>query len=102
MKLTKGIITRDEAIQISPDYVAFVEGDFDKFNVVDKAFSTLSKGQEAISALMDDNLVTFVKVRVTSVNHHDPRSIDGPIIRVSNGEYTWRCDGSKYAFPLAK
>jgi len=50
MKLTKGIITRAEALKISADY----------------------------------------------------RAIDGPLVRLGNGEYTWRVDGSNLAFPIKK
>lgn len=32
MKITQNIVSRADALKISADYVAFVEGDFDKFN----------------------------------------------------------------------
>ena len=94
--LTKNIISRDEALALVADYVAFVEGDFDKFDVVDAAFSQLRRGQQVIS-YFDGH---FVKAKVTSVNHNDLRAIDGPVVRVSNGEYSWRVDGDRYAFPV--
>ena len=94
MQLTKGIITRDEALKISADYVAWVEGDYSKslFDI----FNGIKRGQKAIT-LIDGQ---FIEVKITSVNHNDIRAIDGPIIRVGNGEYTWRVDGDKWAFPI--
>jgi len=98
MKLTKGIITRAEALKISADYVAWVEGDHNKFDVVEIAFNKMKRGQKAIT--FEDGY--FVEVKVTSVNHNDYRAIDGPLVRLGNGEYTWRVDGSNLAFPIKK
>lgn len=97
MKLTKNIITRDEALAISPDYVAFVEGDFDKWNAVNAKFETLKRGQTAIT--YHDG--QFVKVKVSSINSNSYQAIDGPVVRVGNDEYTWRVDGDRYAYPAA-
>jgi hypothetical protein len=94
----KGVITRDEALKISADYVAFVEGDWDKFDVVETAFDKINAGQKAITFIDG----SFVEVKVTSVNHNDMRAVDGPIVRVGNGEITWRVDGESYAFPIKK
>jgi hypothetical protein len=99
MKLTKGIITRDEALAISTDYVRFAEEhDFDAFDVVEEEFYKLKRGQTIITYLDGQ----FVKAKVSSINSNDFRAIDGPIVRVSNGEYSWRVDGSGYAFPEVK
>ena len=65
MKITKNIISRDEALKISADYVAYAEGDFSFFDKVYKAFEGIKRGQKAIT-FIDSK---FVKVKVTSVNH---------------------------------
>jgi len=96
--ITKNIISRDEALKISADYVAFVEGNFSKFEVVNEAFEKMKRGQKAITFVRESKV--FVEVKITSVNHNDYRAIDGPIVRVGNGEYTWRVDGDKWAFPI--
>jgi len=104
MKITKNIISRDEALKISPDYVEFVEGKikgkrfYDNISKVLDICNTMKRGQKAITFIGGK----FIKVKVTSVNHNDWRAIDGPIIRVGNGEYTWRVDGDKWAFPDKK
>ena len=95
MKLTKGVISRAQAMKVSPDYVAFAEGDFDKFEAVSKQFSALKRGQKVIT-YVDGKYVT---AKVSSINHSDFRAIDGPVVRVSNGEYSWRVDGNGYACP---
>lgn len=101
-QLTIGVISREEAIRLAPDYVDFIEGNFDKFNVVNEAFERLRKGDKVLSfwgtGIRPEG--QFVLAKVTSVNHTDYRAIDGPVIRVGNGEYTWRVDGDRYAFPV--
>ena len=92
----KNVISRTAAIKISPDYVAFVEGDYEKWSIVNTQFEKVKKGQEAIT--FADGV--FVKVKVTSVIYEDYRAVDGPIVRVGNDEYTWRVDGDKYAWIL--
>lgn len=101
MKLTKGIISRDEALKISKDYVVFVERnqpDFDAFNKMEKTFRKLKRGDAAITYNSESK--QFVKVKVTSLTN-DWRAEDGPVVRVSNGEFSWRVDGSGYAAPLS-
>jgi hypothetical protein len=98
MRITKNIITRNEALAICPDYVTFVEGDFDKCSGIHDSFQTAHKGQKGITAFCHGVLPVYVRVVVTSVNHNDPRAIDGPLVRVTNGEASWRVDGDKYAY----
>jgi hypothetical protein len=100
MKLTKNIITRDEAVKLAPDYVAFVEGNWDKFDGVLTALDSAHKGQLAVTAHPDGDKFVFVRVRISSIDRNSIRAVDGPVIRVSNDEYSWRVDGDKYAFPL--
>lgn len=108
MTLTKGIITREEALKLCPEYVAFVEEHtlsdaiLDPFmwnyDVTDKhggATSGIKVGQQAITY----HAGQFIRVKITSTQqaHHES---DGPTVRVSNGEYSWRVDGDKYAYLL--
>ena len=98
MKLTKGVITREAAFVISPEYVEFVEGKFDHFSYIDGKFSQLKKGQPVLTYNHENK--QFVMAKVTKVDHESYQAIEGPVIRVSNEEYSWRVDGSGYAFPL--
>ena len=96
MKLTKGVISRDEAFKLVPEYVNFIEStDYEPFDIMVSKFQTLKRGHAAI-AYFDGQ---YVKVKVSSVNHKDYRAVDGPIVRVSNGEGSWRVDGNEYAAP---
>ncbi len=96
MKLKNGLISREKALSISSDYVNFVEGNFDFFEVVDSAFVKLKKGQSAITYHNGN----FFEVKVTNVDNKSYQAVDGPVIRVSNGEYSWRVDGNRYAYPI--
>jgi hypothetical protein len=96
MKITKGIITRKEALSISKDYVAFAEGDFDKYDVVLKSFEKLKRGQKVLTYVDGQ----FVTAKVSSVKNSWLNE-DGPVVRVSNGEFSWRVDGCDYAFPIS-
>jgi len=98
MKLTRNVISRKEALKICSKYVKFVEGDHDRFNYVSKAFDKIKKGQSVLTYTDGQ----FVITKVTLVDKNDFRAIDGPVVRVSNGEYSWRVDGDKYAYPVAK
>ena len=100
-KITQNVITRDEALALCPKYVAFVEGDHDQFEAVFEAFNKAKKGQAAITAYGEHGKpLVFVRVKISSVNADDIRAVDGPIVRVSNGQYSWRVDGDKYAHLL--
>ena len=92
MKITKGIISRDEAIRVSPDYVAFAEGQFNALCRILPRFEKLKRGQQVIT--YHDKL--FVRAKVSSIK---PGFEGEPEVRVSNGEWSWRVDGSEYAFP---
>ena len=109
MKLTKGVISRAEAEKISPEYVRFA-ADWgalgaasgpgrnrlvDVLDAVLHAFAGLRKGQRVVTYRDGE----FVVAKVTSVDHLDPKAVDGPVVRVGNGEFTWRVDGAEYAFP---
>jgi hypothetical protein len=97
MKLITGVMSRSEAIELAPDYVKAVDGDHHAlFNKVLPVFEKLKRGQIVVTHV--DGV--FVKAKVTSMNSNDYRAIDGPIVRVGNGEYTWRVDGDGYAYPI--
>ena len=95
MKLTKNLISRDEALKISKVYVAWAEKDYDKWEAVNKAFSKLKKGQAVLTCFNGQ----FVLAKVSSIKD-EPIAEDGPVVRVTNGEYSWRVDGNEYAFPV--
>ena len=95
MKLTAGIVSKATAKRLVPQYVEYVEGNFDKWTDVFAKFETLSVGNTAVTFANGK----FVMVRVSSIRHNDIRAVDGPVVRVSNGEYSWRVDGDKYAYP---
>jgi hypothetical protein len=94
-KLTPQTISREEALNLSPEYVAFIENgweynDFDKF--LDE-FNALKKGNKVVSYL-DGNFV------IGKVSLVDPRLLglaDSPTIRIASGNMSWRCDGDKFA-----
>ena len=90
------IIDRAEAAKLAGAYVAFIEGDFDYFTDVESKFQQLKKGQSCLSYLNG----CFVKCKVSLVSHNDPRAMDGPLVRISDGKYSWRVDGDRYAYPI--
>jgi len=96
MQLTKGVISRDEAMRLCPDYVKYVEGNWDLYRSVRDKFSKIKRGQSAITYHEGQ----FVRVKITMINNNDFRAVDGPVIRVTNGEYSWRVDGNHDAWPI--
>ena len=100
MKITKNIISREAALKISPQYVAYAEGDHDQWDFVAIQFEKAKKGKRALTATRgDDNKMVFVTGKISSVGSMDDfRAVDGPVVRFGNDEYTWRVDGDKYAF----
>ena len=98
MKLTKGLITREDASKMSHEYVDFVEGSRKHSGKILEAFDSLRRGDHVLTF----NDGQFVKAVISSVKHDDIRAIDGPVVRVSNGECSWRVDGDKYATPISK
>jgi hypothetical protein len=101
MKLTKGVISRSEAVKLAPDYVKFIESKglehFDLWGTqINPKFEKLKRRQKCLTFLNGQ----YIKVEVCSIIHDDIRAVDGPIVRVGNGEYSWRVDGAHYAWPL--
>jgi len=96
MVLTQNFITDDEAKKLAPDYVKYAKGDFSFFDKIFAAFNKLKKGQNVVTFCGG----VFVKAKISSIKHDDVRAIDGPVVRVSSGEWSWRVDGDGYAFPI--
>jgi hypothetical protein len=93
MNVSDCAISREEALQISPDYVALCEGDFSAYGKIIDKFNALKRGQKVIT--YHDG--QFINAQVSSVQSNPDG--DGPKIRVATKKFTWRVDGSKYAFP---
>ena len=99
MRLTKNIISREEALAICPGYVAWIEGAYkqdqhDLFEPIMRSFEQPRKGQTGITYLDGQ----YIRITVVSVKSDCIQAVDGPVVRVGNGEATWRCDGDKYAY----
>jgi hypothetical protein len=105
MILTKNIICRSEAVRLAPAYVAFIEkgAGARRFEKVDKACSKLTKGQDVVTFKdfeCTEDGGQYVLCKVSSINRNTYQAIDGPVVRVSNGEYSWRVDGVNWAYPI--
>jgi len=95
MRLTKNIISREEALTICPGYVAWVEGDYKQsghnaraneqhnlFEPIMRSFEQPRKGQTGITYLDGQ----YVRITVVSVKSDCIQAVDGPVVRVGNGE----------------
>lgn len=104
MKLKNNLVSRAAAFAMAPAYVAFVEEhtyfeelmapffwDFQNTNRHGYPTCKLKKGQRMLTYFEGQ----YVLVKISSVKHPE-HDADGPIIRVSNGEASWRIDGDKY------
>ena len=99
MKLTKGVVSRAEAVKLASDYVDFVEGKGGSlllFGSVIPKFEKLRVGKKVLTHSDDVNVIA----KVSSIQEGHPDA-DGPVVRVTNGEYSWRVDGDRYAYPLS-
>ncbi len=98
MKLTKGVIDRAEAVRLASDYVAFVEkgAGSKRFEKVDRAFSKVKKNR----AVVTFHEGQYIRCRVCHVERDSYQAVDGPVVRVTNGEYSWRVDGCDWAYPI--
>lgn len=108
-KLTVGPISLELAKEIAPEYVEYcqTDGNSDRhwaiFNMIEKQFETITKGQLVVtqkfeSLLNDKN--EFIVAKVSKVDHNCFQAIDGPVVRVSDGQHSWRVDGSGYCWVL--
>jgi hypothetical protein len=103
MKLTKGVISKEEAAKLASAYVQWKEGgksgyDWDVWDRVWTKFQKLKRGQ----AVLTCNDGVYIKARVTSIQSANHPDAEGPVVRVGNGEWTWRVDGCDYACPMPK
>jgi hypothetical protein len=99
MKITNGVINRDEAVRLAPDYVAWLENHKDNplyWDKISAAFDKLKVGQKVVTFM--GGIYVLAKVSSSKMPHWEA---DGPVVRVSNGEYSWRVDGDRYAYPLS-
>jgi len=96
MSITKNIITRAEAKKLALVYVKFIDGDLDALDKVLVAFDGLKRGQKVLTYIDGK----YVLAKVSSMNSNCIQAIDGPVVRVSNDEGSWRVDGNKFAWPL--
>jgi len=98
MKFTKNIISRDEAFNLAPDYVNYIENkDFDiLFDIIMPSFEKMKRGHTGITFC--DGV--YLRIKISSLDSKSYMAVDGPVVRVSNGEYSWRVDGDGYAFPI--
>ena len=102
MKLTKGVISKEEAMKLAPAYVKWTEckngNDWAAWDKVWAKFQKLKRGQAVITHCEG----VYVKAKVASLKSASHPDAEGPVVRVSNGEWTWRVDGNGYAYPLPK
>lgn len=89
-------LTKDQAKKLNPDYVDYISGNRRLFDIVLENFDSLKKNQKVLTYRKPD----FVIVKISSINYNDPRALDGPLVRVTDGEFSWRVDGSGYAAPI--
>lgn len=94
MQLTKNIITRWTALLVDSDYVHFIEGNNNKRKEVYEKFKKLKPKQQVITYHEGQ----YVAATISSINHSD--MVTDPIVMVTNGEYSWRVDGDRYAVPV--
>lgn len=103
MNLTKNLLTRDEAFALAPEYVKYVEGgtsspDWEKIN---DGMNGMKRGQACITCHghLGNKKGQYVRCKVSSTKM-TWQNEDGPVVRVSNGEFSWRVDGCDYAYPI--
>ena len=99
----KCIISRDEAFKLAPDLVSFTEGNEKLFDKVNDAHNGVKRRQKCVVAFKNwekRHASVYALVQVTSVNNHCYQAVDGPVIRITDGKYSWRTDGSDWIAPI--
>ncbi len=95
MKVTKNIIPTEDVERFAHDYFLYAAKlDFKALERIIPLFEKLKKNQIVVTFI--DGV--FVKAKITSMKN-SWQSEDGPVVRVSNGEFSWRVDGNGYAYP---
>lgn len=90
------VISKEKALELAPDYVSYIEGNFDSFDTVWERFKKIKKGDKVLTFREGK----FIEAKVSVASYNDIRTLDGPFVRVSDGEYSWRVDGNRYCFPI--
>lgn len=96
-------ITRNEAWKLAPILVAYTEGTSNDFDAVNDAMNKSRKGQSVVLAQKNYKnpfKSKYFIVKVSSVKHDCLEAEDGPVIRVTDGIYSWRTDGCDFIFPV--
>ena len=56
----------------------------------------MKRGQEALT-FRDGR---YMRCRVCYIERNSYRAVDGPVVRVTDGGYSWRVDGCSWAYPI--
>jgi hypothetical protein len=103
-----GPISREEAIKLDESYVKFRELDsmsqdnWAAFDHVQNLQNELKKGQLVLTVdpkSIDRKHPQYLICRVSMVKRNCIQAVDGPVIRVTDGQYSWRVDGNGYCVP---
>jgi hypothetical protein len=100
-------IPKAQVRKLAPDYIAAFDYEnkevsiqessaaffrvWDKFNALKRRQLVMTKARTGRG---------YVVAKVTSVKFENPVEPEQPILRVSDGEYSWRVDGDGFAYPL--
>ena len=95
-------IPKEKVCKIAPDYItAFDYKNKNSseafFRVWDK-FNALKRGQLVITKAKNNR--GYIIAKVTSVKFDNWIEPEQPVLRVTDGEYSWRVDGDAFAYPL--
>ena len=93
-------MTRDEALKLTPELVAFAESKYDSalWRKLDALTTDLRKGQAVVVAKKDyeTDKIDYVRAKVSSVKP----GFDGPEVRVTADGCSWRVDGNHSFQPV--
>ena len=98
MKLSNGVISRQQAIKISKDFVQYHDGDWDCWESIWEKFQKLKKNQKVL--IHHDKQYILGKVSNVDRTSMYAGMGDGLVVRVSNGEYSWRISSGE-AYPIS-
>jgi predicted Mrr-cat superfamily restriction endonuclease len=100
-------ISKAKVREIAPDYITafdyenkestISESSAAFFRVWDK-FNALKRGQLVITKARQGK--GYIIAKVTSVKFDNWVEPEQPILRVTDGKYSWRVDGDGFAYPL--
>jgi hypothetical protein len=102
MNITKGVISRDEAYRLAPDYVDFIESHSVSMQILDAFNDTAKRGRQFLTCVrnyQDATMNVYVVGKISS-SKYSYLNEDGPVVRFSNGEYIWRIDGDGFGVAL--